>query len=64
MQAGVHHGQDDHAQVANQRDQIDDEKQSKQWDLQLRAVCDAQQDEFIHCCEVVVLHSGIQEVLF
>ena len=56
LQPGIHHGKDDHAQVAKQWGQINDEEQSKQWYLKLRVVSDAHQDEFSHHCEIIFLH--------
>lgn len=64
LQSGVHHGKDDHAHVAQQWDQIDDEKQAEQWSLKLRPVSDAHQYEFSHYCEVAFLHLGLEQILF
>ena len=55
---------DAHAQVAHQYDQIDDGEQSKQWDLQLRAVSVAHQNEFSHHCKVVTRHQVYEKFCF
>ena len=64
LQPGIHLSEDDHAQIAHHRHQVDDEEEPKQWSLQLRMVCDSHEDEFTQHCSILCFHPGLWGNLF
>ena len=61
LEPGVHLSKDDHAQVVHYLCHVDDEEESKQWSLQLRAACDSHEDEFTQQCSTELFHQGFHQ---
>jgi hypothetical protein len=64
LKPGAHLCEENNVNISHHCAYVDDKKQSKQWTLQLRRICDAHQSEITHHCEILLLLPALSENLF